>query len=376
MIEIKPVVTKKQLKQFVDFQPKLYKDNPYYVPPLRSDEINLLSEKKSPHLSSGDATCQCFLAYKDGKIVGRGAGIIQHLYNKKHNVKYARISRLDFIDDFEVSKAIIEAIENWAKEQGMTKIHGPLGFNDLEREGMLIEGFDKLSTFEMLYNHPYYQTHIEKLGYKKDVDWLEFQLHLSPTLDKRNARLASTVAKRSGLTEIRLKKKELLKQYADKILNLIDEAYGSLYGTVPLTPKVRKSLLQQFNLVLDTDFIVVLVDKDNEVAGFGLAFPSMAKAVKKANGKLFPFGFIPILRSLKKNDTVDLALIGVANKHANSGVTAVIFEHMYARFIKRGIKFAETNAQLESNYKVQALFNKSYESHQKTRRRSYIKDLV
>ena len=375
MIEIVPVTTKKQLKKFVDFQIDLYKDNPYYVPPLRGDEINMLTPGKSPHLS-GDAECQCFLAYKDGKIVGRGAGIVQHLYNKKHNVKYARISRLDFIDDYEVSKAIIEAIENWAKEKGMNTMHGPLGFNDLEREGMLIEGFDKLSTFEMLYNHPYYQTHIEKLGYKKDVDWIECQIDLPPQIDERNSRVAKAVAKRSGLTEVRLNKKELLNKYANKIFDALDKAYSPLYGTVPLTDKVRVSLLKQFNLVLDTDFIVVLVDKEDNLAGFGLAFPSLAKAVQQTRGRLFPFGFIKVLKALKKCDTIDLALICVPEEYAKTGAAAIIFDNMFARFIKRGIKIAETNAQLETNFKIQSLFNKAFNTKQKTRRRSYIKELV
>lgn len=375
MVEIKKAITKKDIKAFVNFQPQLYKGNKYYVPPLLCDEINILTPGKSPYLVE-DADLQCFLAYKNGKLVGRGAGIIQHQYNKKHNCKRARFSRLDFIDDQEVATALITAIENWAKEKGMDTIHGPLGFNDLERQGLQIEGFDYLSTFEMQYNYPYYQKLIENNGYQKEADWIEYVIKIPEKLDERNTRLNEAVQRRTGLKEVRgLSKKELIKRYAEQILDCVDEAYGKLYGTVPLSKYAREGIIEEFKLILDTDFISVLIDKDDNVGGFGLALPSLSKAVQKGKGKLFPFGFIHLLHALKHNDTVDLALICVRDKYAATGATSIIFHNMLQRFIDRGIKYAESNAQLENNYKVQALFKKIYETKDLRRRRCYVKEL-
>ena len=376
MIEIIPVNSKKLLKKFVDFQPKLYKGCPQYVPPLRSDEIAVMTLGKSVHLGE-DATAQCFLAVKDGEIVGRVAGIIQYNYNKKFNQKRARFSRFDCINDIEVARALTDAVENWAIKQGMDSIHGPLGFNDLEREGLLVDGFDKISTFETQYSYPYYKDLLEQLGYKKDVDWLEYQIHLPNKIDERNHKLSSVVAKRLNLHEVEERnKKRLIKKYYEKIFDVLDEAYGDLYATVPLTEKVRKGLLSQFKLVIDVDFISILVDKDDNVVAVGIAFPAINEGVQKANGKLFPFGFVPILKSLKKVNVVDLALIGVRKDYQSKGVTSIIFNNMLQRFIDRGVTMAETNCQLEDNYKVQALFTKVYDSTLARRRRAYVKQLV
>ncbi len=375
MIEVIPVTTKKQLKQFVDFQINLYRDCPFYVPPLRGDELKLLTEGKSPHLD-GSATLQCFLAYKDKKLVGRIAGIIQNLYNEKHNSKRVRFSRVDFVDDYQVVKALFKAVENWAKSKGMDTIHGPLGFNDLEREGLLIEGFDAISTFEMQYSFPYYQKHIEKLGYKKEVDWLESIITVPDKVDERNSKLSSAVAKRGGFREVTgLSRDQIIKRYAHQILDVVDEAYGDLYGTVPLTERVRGDLIKQFKLILDRDFISLLVDKNDKVVGFGLGFPSLGAAVQKTRGRLLPFGWVTVLKAIKHPTTVDLGLICVKKDLAGKGLTSIIFNNMLTRFIQRGITTAETNAQLEDNYKVQQLFSKVYETTPKSRRRCYVKPL-
>lgn len=376
MITVVPVTTKKQLKQFVDFQPKLYKGNKYYVPPIRSDEIQVFTPKKSVHLGE-DAKAQCFLVFKDGKIVGRVAGIIQHNYNKKFNEKKARISRLDFINDFEVAKATLDAVEAWAKSEGMDSIHGPLGFNDLEREGLLIEGFDKLSTFETQYSFPYYYPMLEKCGYKKDVDWLEYQIKVPSTIpDVRASKLADLIAKRLNIHEVQPKSTaELVNNYYQQIFDLLDEAYSELYATVPLTQKVRDGLLVQFKLLIDKDFISVIVDKDDNVVAVGIAFPAIAKGMQKAKGRILPLGFIPILHSIHHPEVVDLALIGVKKEYRDKGVTALIFRNMTERLINRGVKILETNCQLEDNFQVQSIFNKDYETTLVRRRRSYIKNL-
>lgn len=376
MIEVVPVTTKTQLKKFVDFQPKLYKGNKYYVPPIRSDEIEVFTPKKSAHLGE-DAKAQCFLIYKDGKIAGRVAGIIQHNYNKKFNEKKARISRLDFIDDYEVAKATLDAVEKWAKAEGMDSIHGPLGFNDLEREGLLVEGFDKLSTFETQYSYPYYYPMLEKCGYKKDVDWLEFQIQVPQvTEDYRATKLADLVSKRLNIHEVHPKStKELVDHYYEQIFDLLDEAYGDLYGVVPLTQKVREGLLVQFKLLIDKDFISVIVDKDDNVVAVGIAFPAIATGMQKAKGRLFPFGFVHVLKNLHNPKVVDLALIGVKKEYRDKGVTALIFRNMTERLKERGVKMVETNCQLEDNFHIQSIFNKEYDSKLVRRRRSYIKQL-
>ena len=376
MITVVPVTTKKQLKQFVDFQPKLYKGNKYYVPPIRSDEIQVFTPKKSVHLGE-DAKAQCFLVFKDGKIVGRVAGIIQHNYNKKFNEKKARISRLDFINDFEVAKTTLDAVEAWAKSEGMDSIHGPLGFNDLEREGLLVEGFDKLSTFETQYSFPYYYPMLEKCGYKKDVDWLEYQIKVPSTIpDVRASKLADLIAKRLNIHEVQPKSTaELVNNYYQQIFDLLDEAYSELYATVPLTQKVRDGLLVQFKLLIDKDFISVIVDKDDNVVAVGIAFPAIAKGMQKAKGRILPLGFIPILHSIHHPEVVDLALIGVKKEYRDKGVTALIFRNMTERLINRGVKILETNCQLEDNFQVQSIFNKDYETTLVRRRRSYIKKL-
>ncbi|MBQ7603268.1 MAG: hypothetical protein IJU58_03940 [Clostridia bacterium] len=376
MITVVHVTTKSQLKKFVDFQPKLYKGNKYYVPPIRSDEIEVFTPKKSVHLGE-DAKAQCFLIYKDGKIAGRVAGIIQHNYNKKFNEKKARISRLDFIDDYEVAKATLDTVENWARAEGMDSIHGPLGFNDLEREGLLVDGFDKISTFETQYSYPYYYPMLEKCGYKKDVDWLEFQIQVpTKTEDYRATKLADLVAKRLNIHEVHPKStKELVDKYYEQIFDLLDEAYSDLYATVPLTQKVRQGLLVQFKLLIDKDFISVVVDKDDNIVGVGIAFPAIATGMQKAKGKLFPFGFIPILHNLHHPEIVDLALIGVKKEYRDKGVTALIFRNMTERLKARGVKMVETNCQLEDNFQIQSICNKEYDSKLARRRRSYIKQL-
>ena len=376
MIEVVPVTTKKQMKQFVDFQPKLYKGNEFYVPPIRSDELEVFDPQKSVHLGE-DAEAQCFLIKQDGKIVGRVAGIIQHNYNKKNNIKRARISRLDFVNNFDVAKATLDAVENWAKQKGMTSIHGPLGFNDLEREGLLVEGFDKISTFETQYSYDYYYPMLEKCGYKKDVDWLEYQIRVPDhTPDVRASKLADLIAKRLDIHEVKPKStKELVDRYYEQIFDLFDEAYDELYATVPLTKKVREGLLVQFKLLIDKDFVSVVVDKNDKVVAVGLAFPAIAKGMQKAHGRILPFGFIPILHSIHHPEVVDLALIGVKKEYRDKGVTALIFRNMTERLIKRGVKVLETNCQLEDNFQIQSIFNKDYDTKLVRRRRCYVKDL-
>lgn len=378
MYNIIPVKTKKQLKQFVQFQLDLYKGCEYFVPPFFGDELKALDPKKSVYQGE-DADCQCFLCVDENQnIVGRICAIISHQYNKKNNEKRMRISRFDSIEDFEVAKLLFETAENWGKERGMEVVHGPLGFNDLEREGLLIEGFDLLTTFNSQYYYPYYKVFFEKLGYAKEVDWLEFRFKLTSTCDDRTAKMCDLVSKRYNVRELEVKNINwLVKNYYDEIFDLLDEAYGSLYGTVPITKRVRDSLISQFKIVLNKDLISILVDENNKIVGVGIIFPSIAQSLHDCNGKLFPTGWTKILHELKNFDVIEMALIGVKKEYQDKGITAIIFHNIIGRIKQKysHIKYCETNLQLEDNYKVQQLFLKAFDTQQVRRRRCYYKSL-
>ena len=372
MIEIIEVKTKKEIREFVDFPTKLYKGVKQYVHPLRFDEINNFNPKKNASLEECDV--QLFLAKQDGKIVGRIAGIIQRSYNKKVGQTRCRFSRFDAINDVEVAHALFGAVENWAKEQGMNIVHGPLGFNDLDREGMLIEGFDEIATFEEQYNFPYYKDLLEACGYEKETDWLEYKIFPSP-LDERTDRIADMVLKRYNLRVVQEKsKKKFLKKYGDQLFEVIDQAYAPLHGTVPLSESVRAQILEQFELILSLKFFIAIVDENDRVIAFGFALPSLAKAVNKSKGKMLPAGIFRMLHAIKKPQVVDLALVGIRPEYQGKGVNAIIMRFMANSIKKNHIQFCETNLNLEDNIKIQQqwkLFNHS----QHKRRRCFIKKL-
>ena len=372
MIEIIEVKTKKEIREFVDFPTKLYKGVKQYVHPLRFDEINNFNPKKNASLEECDV--QLFLAKQDGKIVGRIAGIIQRSYNKKVGQTRCRFSRFDAINDIEVAHALFGAVENWAKEQGMNIVHGPLGFNDLDREGMLIEGFDEIATFEEQYNFPYYKDLLEACGYEKETDWLEYKIFPSP-LDERTDRIADMVLKRYNLRVVQEKsKKKFLKKYGDQLFEVIDQAYAPLHGTVPLSESVRAQILEQFELILSLKFFIAIVDDNDRVIAFGFALPSLAKAVNKSKGKMLPAGIFRMLHAIKKPQVVDLALVGIRPEYQGKGVNAIIMRFMANSIKKNHIQFCETNLNLEDNIKIQQqwkLFNHS----QHKRRRCFIKKL-
>ena len=372
MIEIIEVKTKKEIREFVDFPTKLYKGVKQYVHPLRFDEINNFNPKKNASLEECDV--QLFLAKQDGKIVGRIAGIIQRSYNKKVGQTRCRFSRFDAINDVEVARALFDAVENWAREQGMNIVHGPLGFNDLDREGMLIEGFDEVATFEEQYNFPYYKDLLEACGYEKETDWLEYKIFPSP-LDERTDRIADMVLKRYNLRVVQEKsKKKFLKKYGDQLFEVIDQAYAPLHGTVPLSESVRAQILEQFELILSLKFFIAIVDENDRVIAFGFALPSLAKAVNKSKGKMLPAGIFRMLHAIKKPQVVDLALVGIRPEYQGKGVNAIIMRFMANSIKKNHIQFCETNLNLEDNIKIQQqwkLFNHS----QHKRRRCFIKKL-
>lgn len=374
MVRIEEVKTKKQKKEFVDFPTKLYKDNEYYVHPLRSDEMGIFDPDKN--VSYDECEIIFFLAYREKEVVGRICGIIQKVYNEKTNSKRVRFSRFDFIDDLEVAKALLEAVENWAKEKGMDTIHGPLGFNDLEREGLLIQGFDKLATFEENYNHAYYQDYIEKCGYEKEIDYLSFRINVPDALDDRVKKISDLTMKKYNLRIATAKnKKEYLEKYKDGIFDVLDEAYGDLYGVIPYNEKMRKSIIDQFYLVINLEFIITILDENDRVIAFGFALPELAKAVQKSEGKLFPTGLFRILYAKNHFSTIDFGLIGIRKEYQGKGVTAIILNYVIETAKALGIKSIETNHSLEDNYKILQTWKNFDDVTQHKRYRCFLKDL-
>ncbi len=374
MIEIKEVINKNDIKKFVDFPHKLYKNNPHFVPFLNVDEINKFDAKKNE--SFEDCDTKCFLAYKDGELVGRIAGIIQKAYNEKAGQKRVRFSRFDCINDTEVSRALFSKVESWAKDKGMEIIHGPMGYNDLDREGLLIEGFDQMSTFEEQYNFPYYANLIEDYGFKKEVDWVEFRLFAPKGVNERIERIANIASKRYKLKlVVPTTIKSFIKLYKDDFFDTLDAAYSNLYGVVPFkSEKMKNAVISQFSLILSKDYVVGVVNEEGKLIAFGLAFPSLSESVNKSRGKLLPFGIFRILKQIKSPNSIDLGLIAIRPEYQNKGVNAMILSYLIKGMISHGIEYAETNLMLEYNTKIQSQWS-MFDYIQHKRRRSYYKEI-
>lgn len=351
MIEVRQVNTKKEFKKFVKFPTELYKNNPYYVPPIELDELNLTNPKKNASFDDCDAVY--FLAYRDGKVVGRIAGIICRLYNEKNNTKRARFSRFDLIDDKDVAKALLTAAETWAREMGMEDIHGPLGFNDLEREGLLTYGFDTIGTYQGSWNAEYYEQHILDNGYEPDVRWVEWRITPPDKVDEKVERMAGIIEKRYGFHEKKFKStKEIVDKYGKEIFEVLDESFAPLYGTMPFNDKMVKQTIDLFRLIIDKDYVSIVFDKEDRVAGFGVGYPSMARAMQKSKGRFLPFGIFRMLHDIRHPKYLELALIGVRPKYQHMGVTAIIIKNMIERIKKNDIIYADTGCQLEDNKAV------------------------
>jgi len=371
MVEIREVKTKSDIKKFVKFPFSLYKGNPYFVPNLNIDEINKFDKDKNE--SYDDCDVKCFLAYKDGKLVGRIAGIIQRLYNQKTGEKRVRFSRFDCINDEEVSNALFSHVECWAKDMGMEIIHGPMGYNDLDREGLLIEGFDQMSTFEEQYNHSYYASLIEKYGFQKEVDWLEYRIFAPKEPIERIDRIADVVAKRYKLRVLKIDSlKDFIRDYKDQFFDVLDAAYSPLYGVVPFSDKMKDSLISQFSLILNKDYLIGIVDEQDKLVAFGLAFPSLSESVNKSKGKLLPFGIFRMLRQIKHPKSIDAGLIAIRPEYQNKGVNSLILSFLINGMIKKKIKYIETNLMLEDNTRIQSQWS-VFDYVQHKRRRSYYK---
>lgn len=375
MVEIKHIPAEKgQLKKFVKFGIDLYKGNKYFVPPLVIDEIATLDPSKNPAFEFCDA--DYFMAYRDGKPVGRIAGIINHQVNEKSGEKAARFGFVDFIDDEEVSEALIGRVEEWAKEKGMEKVIGPLSFTDLDKEGCLIEGFDQLATMATIYNYPYYQKHIERLGYEKESDWVEFLIAIPDAIPEKHLRITEIVKKKFGLKVVKYTSRKRLKEdYGRKLFELINESYKDLYQFSKLSERQIDKYIDEYLNLLDLDLVTLITTEEGELVGVGISMQSMSRALQKSGGKFFPFGWIHLLKGLKgKNDRVDLLLVAVRPDYQAKGVNALLFVDLIPQYQKKGFKWAESNPELETNAKVQNQWD-AFNPHQHKRRRSFVKKI-
>ncbi len=367
------VLSKKDLKNFISFPYSLYKGNKFWVPPLRFDELHTLSKDVNPAFDFCEA--KYWLVYKDDQIVGRVAGIINSKFNEKFNKKDARFGWIDFIDDSKVSSLLLSTVEKWAIEKGMDRLHGPLGFTDMDGEGMLIEGFDEVSTLGSIYNYPYYRNQIEKLGYQKDTDWIEFSVKILRNTPEKIARIAEIALQRNKLHIPIFKKSKEMLPYARDIFYLINETYKDLYGFVELTDRQIDFYVKQYFSFIRPEYVPIVLDEQNKLAAFGITMPSLTKALQKINGNIFPFGFISILWEMKKSRTLDLYLTAVRTDLQNKGVNAVLIDQINKVCIKNKISSVETNRELETNEKIQSQW-KLYDARQHKRRRCYTKKLI
>ena len=373
-IEIRKIDTKGGLKKFVKWGIDLYKGNECFVPPLVMDDVNTLD----PHNNPAFDFCESiyFMAYDDGKPVGRIAGIINNVVNEKTGKKTLRFGWVDFIDDPRVSEALFRAVEVWGRSKGMEEIVGPLGFSDMDPEGMLVEGFDQEGTMATIYNYPYYPKHLEAMGFEKEADWIEFRMTIPDGIPERYQRISDIIKRKYELSTPKYTSaKKLVKDYGQAIFQLINEAYSELYGYSPLTPRQINRYISMYIPVLRLDNISLIVDKDKKLIGVGIAMPSMSKALIKCRGRMFPFGWIHLLKALRgQNDVVDLLLVAVKPEYQSKGVNSLLFTDLIPCFIKNGYKFAESNPELELNQKVQSQWG-YFETRQHKRRRAYRKSL-
>jgi GNAT superfamily N-acetyltransferase len=369
MVTTKKVESKKDLKKFIKFNLDLYKGNAYCATPLIFDELKTLSSESNPAFDFCESAY--WLAYKNNEIVGRIGAIINQ---KEIDPDLGRIGFVDFIDDEEVVSALFKTAINWLKKKGKLKVHGPLGFTDLDRQGLLIEGFDKEGTMATIYNYPYYQKHIEALGFEKSTDWVEYRLDIQKPFPAKLERLTEFIRNHYSVSCVPLKSKKQLQPYIESVFKLINDSYSNLYGFTQLSEKQIEFYAKNYLGFVNVNLISLVQDKDGELIGVGICLPSFTKALQKAKGSLFPLGWFHMLRALQVNDTLDLYLIAIDQKWQNKGINALMLESVYKNAQKFGIKYVETNIELEDNKKVQSMW-KYFDKEQHKRRRCYVKTL-
>lgn len=374
-VEIREINDRKGLKRFIDFANDLYKDCPYYCPPLYFDELNVFDRKKNPVMEFSDY--QLFMAYRDGKAVGRIAALINEKANEAWNVKHVRFGWMDFIDDYEVSAALLDAVRDWGKARGMDAMNGPVGFTDWDHEGLLIEGYEYVAPLASLYNYPYYVEHMDRYGLKKEIDWIEYQITPPTEVPERLARMAEIVKERSHVRVDKVKNsRELVRKYGISFMDVLDEAYQKLYNFQPMTPRQKAYYRDIYFPIINFDFVTIIVNEKDEIVGVGVGMPDISDACRKCGGKLFPFGWYHILKALKakKMEHFDLLLVAVRPDYQDKGINSLFFADQIPYFIQYGIKRVETTSILETNTKNQQQWA-YFEHKQHKRRRAYIKPI-
>lgn len=371
-IKIKEVTSKKEIKQFMEFGNRLYKDCKNYIPPMFSDEVKSASKKHNLSLEFCETVL--YLAYKDHKIVGRIRGLVNTKYNSKMNVKHVRFNHFDFIDDYNVSKALFEQFVSWGKSKGMTEANGPIGYNDLDKQGLLIEGFEEEGMFITYYNYPYYLDHFNKLGLVKDVDWVEYQVTIPSTINPRLLKITDKLLNKNSYSIKKFNNKRELTPYLYKIFHTYNEAFAPLHGVIELTEPQIDQYVKQYLPVMNLDYISVIVDEQDDVVAFGILGPNLNEPMKKCKGRLFPFGIIPLLKALKKPTILDMYLVAVRPDKQGLGLNSILMTDITRNAIKNKIEYAETGPELEDNHKVQSQW-KNYDAKIVRRRRCFIKTL-
>lgn len=370
MITIIEATDKRGMREFIQFPFHLYRNSENWVPPLVSDEWNTFRRDRNP--AYGYCEARFWLAQRGGKTVGRIAGIRNDKANERWGEKRLRFGWIDFEDDPEIPQALLGAVEKWAAEQGLESVHGPMGFTDMDKEGMLVEGFDELGTLPMIYNYDYYPRHMEACGYRKDADWLEYEIFVPEQLDERFGRLRALVFEKYGLKLVEARRARDLRPYAHQIFGVLNSSFHDLYGFVALSPEQIEMYTDQYFTFIQPDFTKVVVDANDDVIGFEVAMPRLSRAMQKARGRLLPFGFVPLLRALTRPSEVVFYLIGVRPDYQARGVNAVLMSEFYQSLIDRGIRSVSTCGELEDNHEINLLMN-NFPHRQHKRRRAWVK---
>jgi GNAT superfamily N-acetyltransferase len=372
MIELREVETRGDFKEFLSFPYRLYRNHPYWVPPLYIDEKTTLSPKKNPAFDFCEA--RMWLVRENGRALGRIAGIRNDKYIEKWGNRYLRFGWLDLVDRDDVADLLFSAVESWAREQGMSAVHGPLGFTDLDREGMLIEGFDERETLPMIYNYPYYPVQLERLRYQKDVDWLQYAITVPDELGSKFGRLKKIVMERNKLRILDPKRSKELMPYAAQVFSVMNQAYKELYGVVELNQAQIRYYLKQYFTFVRPEFVKILLDEEDQVAAFAISLPRLTEALQRSEGRILPLGFVHLLRAMHRPEELVFYLIGVKPAYQNKGLNSVLLSELYRECREHGIHTIQTCGELEDNSNIVTLM-KNFEHRLNKRRRCYIKQL-
>lgn len=367
-ITIHQVSRRRELKKFINFPNQLYKGCENWVPAMTIDELATLDPKKNAAFQHCRAIY--FLAYKGRKIVGRIAGIINDKANASWGENTVRFGWYDVMDELAVSKALIQAVADWGSAQGMTVIKGPLGFSDMDKEGLLVEGFENLPSITTLYNYPYYGTHLEQLGFRKDVDWTQRIMKVPEEVSERTQQFAKTIEEKVGVRMLHPSSSSEVRKYGKGVFDLLNRSFQVLYEYSLLNDEQIQAYIDQYMPFMNKDFVAIVLNHEDEVVGFALTIPSLSKAMQKANGKLFPFGFIHLLKGLRQRKLAELLMIGIDPRYQNKGLNALIFEHLHTNFIRQNVEWMVTNPQLETNHPSLNLFSR-FDAQPYMRRRCY-----